>query len=62
MTKDVGVSFQTSDVILQRVFDAAEQKCRSNLKRFGDDLVLVEGYKKADFSEKIIIIGFIINF
>ncbi len=43
MSEDAGVSFQTSDDVMQRVFDAAEAKCRENLKYFGKDLVLVEG-------------------
>ena len=40
---ETGVSFSTSNEKLQRVYAAAEEKCRMNLKRFGDDRVLVEG-------------------
>ena len=37
------VRFRAEDAALQRLFDAAMAKCRGNLNRFGDDLVLVEG-------------------
>ena len=37
------VSFHTSRERWQRVWDAAEAKCRLNLRRFGGDPVLVEG-------------------
>ena len=37
------VSFRTADAALQRLFDEAVDKCRGNLNRFGEDLVLVEG-------------------
>ena len=43
MRPETGVSFRTEDDALQRVYDAAEEKCRLNLKRFGEDPVLVEG-------------------
>jgi len=39
----VCVSFRAEDQALQRVFDAAEEKCRRNLASFGPDQVLVEG-------------------
>ena len=37
------VSFRCADAAIQRLYDTAVAKCRSNLNRFGDDLVLVEG-------------------
>ena len=37
------VRFRTADAALQRLFDEAVGKCRGNLNRFGEDLVLVEG-------------------
>ena len=40
---ETSVSFRTEDENLQRVYDAAEEKCRLNLKSFGADPVLVEG-------------------
>ncbi|MBO7662806.1 MAG: hypothetical protein J6U01_05505 [Clostridia bacterium] len=43
MLPETGVAFHTEDDRLQRVYDAAEAKCRLNLKRFGGDPVLVEG-------------------
>ncbi len=43
MLPETWVSFSCGSEALQRVWDAAEAKCRWNLKRFGDDLVLVEG-------------------
>ena len=43
MLPETSVSFRTADEKLQRVYDAAEEKCRLNLKRFGGDTVLVEG-------------------
>ena len=43
MVLETSVSFSCSDDALQQVYDEAERKCLLNLKRFGDDLVLVEG-------------------
>ncbi len=37
------VEFHTSDLELQRLFDAAERKCLNNLNTFAGDQVLVEG-------------------
>ena len=37
------VRFRTANAALQRLFDEAVSKCRGNLNRFGEDLVLVEG-------------------
>ncbi len=38
-----GVTFQTGDSALGRLFDEAERKCLGNLSLFGDRMVLVEG-------------------
>lgn len=43
MLPQTGVTFSCDDAPMQRLFDEAERKCLQNLKRFGDDLVLVEG-------------------
>ncbi|MBQ4436891.1 MAG: hypothetical protein II879_12480, partial [Clostridia bacterium] len=43
MTTELSVSFSCKNGVLQRVYDTAAEKCRGNLKRFGSDLVLVEG-------------------
>ena len=43
MPPETRVSFSCKNEMLQRVYDTAEEKCRGNLKRFGGDLVLVEG-------------------
>ena len=43
MRAETSVSFSCGNERLQRVYDTAEEKCRGNLKRFGKDLVLVEG-------------------
>ena len=43
MRAETSVSFSCGNERLQRVYDTAEAKCRGNLKRFGGDLVLVEG-------------------
>ena len=43
MLPETKVSFRTEEETLQRVYDATEEKCLRNLKRFGPDLVLVEG-------------------
>lgn len=43
MLPETRVSFRTENELLQTVYDAAEEKCLQNLKRFGSDLVLVEG-------------------
>ena len=43
MLPETKVSFSCENEELRRVYDAAEEKCRLNLKRFGGDLVLVEG-------------------
>ena len=43
MLPQTAVSFHCENETLQRVFDEAEKKCRLNLKRFGEDPVLVEG-------------------
>ena len=43
MLPETSVFFRTEDEKLQRVYDAAEEKCRFNLKDFGGDTVLVEG-------------------
>ena len=37
------VKFRCANTAIQRLYDTAVQKCRNNLNRFGDDLVLVEG-------------------
>ena len=43
-----GVSFSCSGATLQRLYDEAERKARSNLRSFGEQTVLVEsgGYEK----------------
>ena len=43
MLPETSVVFRTEDEKIQRVYDAAEEKCRLNLKLFGHDVVLVEG-------------------
>ncbi len=43
MLPETAVSFHTGDEALQRVYDAAENKCRGNLQSFGGKPVLVEG-------------------
>ena len=43
MLPETSVSFRTEDDLLQRVYNAAEEKCLLNLKNFGGDTVLVEG-------------------
>ena len=43
MTTELSASFSCKNGVLQRVYDTAAEKCRGNLKRFGSDLVLVEG-------------------
>ena len=43
MLPETSVSFRCENEKLQGVYDEAERKCRTNLKRFGSDLVLVEG-------------------
>lgn len=43
MLPETNISFCTEDPVLQRVYDAAEEKCRLNLKDFGGRTVLVEG-------------------
>ncbi len=43
MLPETSVIFRTEDEKIQRVYNAAEEKCLRNLKRFGDDVVLVEG-------------------
>ena len=43
MLPETRVSFSCKNETLQQVYDTAEEKCRGNLKRFGGDLVLVEG-------------------
>ena len=43
MLPETRVAFRTEDRVVQRVFDAAEEKCRLNLKDFGGKTVLVEG-------------------
>ncbi len=43
MLPETNVLFHTGDERIQRVYDAAEEKCLRNLKRFGHDTVLVEG-------------------
>ena len=43
MLPETSVSFRGEDEKLQRVYDAAEEKCRRNLKDFGGRTVLVEG-------------------
>jgi len=43
MLPETSVAFHTVDSALQCVYNAAEEKCRRNLKQFGGDLVLVEG-------------------
>lgn len=40
---EVSVSFDCGDDSLQRLWDEAERRAKGNLRRFGDDLVLVEG-------------------
>ena len=43
MKNQTSVSFQTSDDLLQKLVDTAEEKSRENLKRFENRLVLIEG-------------------
>ena len=45
---ETSVRFRTEDEVLGRVWDAAEEKCRLNLKDFGGRRVLIEGggYRK----------------
>ncbi len=43
MLYEAGVSFRAEDDVLQRVYDAAESKCRGNLQSFNGRTVLVEG-------------------
>ena len=43
MLPETSVSFHTEDEEIRRVYEAAEEKCRRNLRRFGEDTVLVEG-------------------
>ena len=43
MLPETSVSFHCKNTRLQRLYDEAEQKCRGNLKQFGDRSVLVEG-------------------
>lgn len=43
MLPETRVDFRTENTAVQRVFDAAEEKCRHNLKDFGGKTVLVEG-------------------
>lgn len=43
MLPETRVSFHTDNEMLQRVWDAAESKCRSNIRLFGEKPVLVEG-------------------
>ncbi len=43
MLPETSVSFHTDNEMLQRVWDAAESKCRSNIRLFGEKPVLVEG-------------------
>lgn len=38
-----GVTFQSDDLLLQKLFDAAERKLRANEKDFGGSRVLIEG-------------------
>ncbi len=40
---DTGVTCVLGDAALQALYDAAEEKCRGNLRRFGGRTVLVEG-------------------
>ena len=56
MRAETSVSFSCGNERLQRVYDTAEEKCRGNLKRFGRDLVLVEGggYESQGFFGKIL--------
>lgn len=43
MIVNTSVSFQTSDAVLQKIVNAAEQKCLGNIKDFGGRKVLIEG-------------------
>ena len=43
MVPETGVVFRSEDDRLMRVWNAAEEKCRRNLRDFGGDTVLVEG-------------------
>ena len=43
MLPETKADFRTEDEKIQRVYDAAEEKCLLNLKRFGNDAVLVGG-------------------
>ena len=43
MLPETSMRFHTEDAALQRLYDTAVCKCRSNLARFGADEVLVEG-------------------
>ena len=40
---EVSVTFACGNPALQRLWDEAERRAKGNLRRFGDDLVLVEG-------------------
>ena len=43
MLPETSVSFRTEDGVFQQVYDAAEEKCRLNLRDFGGRRVLIEG-------------------
>ncbi len=43
MESETGVTFQTDNRLLQKLMDSAEEKCRGNVRLFGDTAVLVEG-------------------
>ena len=43
LMNDTGVRFSTANSLVQKLFDSAEEKCRQNLKMFGDRKVLIEG-------------------
>lgn len=43
MNMQTSVAFHTQNPSLQRLYDTACEKCRDNLRRFGSELVLVEG-------------------
>ena len=46
MLPHTGVFFCTDNEGFQRLCDTAVNKCCGNLRRFGDDLVLVNGKEK----------------
>ena len=43
MDMETGVAFQTDNALVQKLMDCAEEKCKGNVRLFGDTTVLVEG-------------------